>query len=629
MFRRNNSHLQIPLFPGLNQLPDKLQQLLEGSWAGTFYHQVFVRIDEDIFAPLFSDQPSRPNIPINVLVSLETLKAGFGWSDQEMYENFCFNIQVRYALGYPDLGIGHFELRTVYNFRRRLAEHMQETGENLIEQAFEQVTDEQVEAFALKTNQQRMDSSQIASNIRESSRLQLLVEVLQRVHRHLAEADQERLADEFAPYLKGSSGQYVYRLKGQEAYTEHLQAIGIWMKRLVDELAVRYADEPIYQMLVRVFNEHFVVEEEGLRAKQGKELSAGSLQSPDDLEASYRRKRGEDHVGYVVNVDETCHPDNDLQLILKVQTKPNNTDDAQMLVEALPNLKARTDLDQMNIDGGYNSPEVDRAMRKEGVEQVQTAIRGRQPASDKFNLAHCELEVDPDTGEPLRVTAPNGQEVEVEAGCKPGRYIARFGDESVPAGDSDPEPMPLLESASPNGELALDSDDHQAPSPPLEASPPSLVDWTRSTPSAEGEPSDSKPDGHKAPEPSLPGVKPPPVLYFSQEQVELALRRQRSAQAQSSGKNLRAAVEATIGAIKRPFGNDKVPVRGQFRVGMMMIGSAAMVNLRRIWRYQTAKKDKEAGKDRQQVGGESFFVRCIAAFLNRYRALWGLNLARG
>lgn len=62
---------------------------------------------------------------------------------------------------------------------------MQETGINLIEKAFEQVTDEQTEAFQLKTGKLRMDSTQIASNIREMSRLQLLVEVLQRVQRML------------------------------------------------------------------------------------------------------------------------------------------------------------------------------------------------------------------------------------------------------------------------------------------------------------------------------------------------------------------------------------------------------------------------------------------------------------
>jgi hypothetical protein len=633
MFRKNDDHLQLPLFSGLNQLPEKLQQLLERSWAGTFYQQFFLRIDEAIFAPLFSDEPSRPNIPINVLVSLEAMKAGFGWSDQEMYENFCFDIQVRYAVGYRDLGAGHFELRTVYNFRRRLAEHMQQTGENLIEQAFEQMTDQQVEAFALHTSQQRMDSSQIASNIREVSRLQLLVEVVQRVQRHLVQEDQERLAAEFAPYVKGSSGQYVYRLKGTEAHSEHLQAIGDLMHWLIEELAERYAEEPAYQMLVRVFHEHFVVEEAGLRAKQGQELRADSLQSPDDWEASFRRKRGEEHIGYAVNLAETCHEQNAFQLILKVQTESNTTDDAAMLVEALPNLKARTDLDQMNTDGGYNSPEVDREMRQAQVELIQTAIRGLQPSGDQFNLAHCELEVDAATGVPLRITAPNGQQAEVEAGRKPGRYIARFGVAADPDADQEPGPPPAPDEAK-----AAPSDQDQRESPDEQAAEPAgaelaLGSSSGQTPTStsQGAPltasvgelaTDSRPDDPPAPDPRLAAVKPPAVYYFDQAQVELALRRQRSARARQSGKNPRAAVEATVGAVKRPFGNDQVPVRGAFRVGMMMIGSAIMVNMRRIWRYQTAKRKKEADKDGQVVAAKSFFAPCIEVVLRLCRAIF-------
>ena len=113
MYRNNEQHRQIPFFSGLNELPKKLQTRLEESWAGAFYHQVFSRIDEDRFAVLYSEEPSRPNIPVNVLLSLEILKAGFGWSDQEMYENFCFDVQVRYAVGCRNLGEEHFDLRTI------------------------------------------------------------------------------------------------------------------------------------------------------------------------------------------------------------------------------------------------------------------------------------------------------------------------------------------------------------------------------------------------------------------------------------------------------------------------------------------------------------------------------------
>jgi hypothetical protein len=292
VFRKNDQHLQWPLFSSIDSLPKKQQARLEASWAGTFYHQLFCRIEEEPFAVLYSDdEASRPNIPVNLLVGFETLKAGFGWSDEEAFDHFCFDVQVRYAVGQRDLSAGHFDLRTVYNFRHRVAKQMQETGENLIEQAFERVTDEQVAAFSLKTDKLRMDSTLIASNIRQMTRLQLLVEVLQRVQRMLEADEQQQYADDFGAYLKGSSGQYTYSIKREE-YAEHLQRAGALMHKLVAELQATYADEPAYQVLDRVFKEHFVSDENSLRAKTGNELSADSLQSPDDWEATYRQKRG-------------------------------------------------------------------------------------------------------------------------------------------------------------------------------------------------------------------------------------------------------------------------------------------------------------------------------------------------
>ena len=291
MFKKNHRHLQIPLTSHVDDLPDKLRKRLENSWAGTFYREFFCRLDEKPFAVLYADCPSRPNVPVNVMAGLEFLKAANGWTDEEMYDMFSYDIQVRYALGYRQLGEGDFDLRTLYYFRERLSRHMQETGVNLLDQAFEQVTDQQIAAFHLKTGKQRMDSTQLASNIRQMGRVQLLVEVLQRVHRMLSATDQERDAELFAPYIKGHAGQYVYHMKNEEVGT-HLQCIGKDMAHLLSELKAHYASEAAYLVLERVFGEHFQVKEHKAAVKPAQELSASSLQSPDDLEATYREKGG-------------------------------------------------------------------------------------------------------------------------------------------------------------------------------------------------------------------------------------------------------------------------------------------------------------------------------------------------
>jgi anti-sigma28 factor (negative regulator of flagellin synthesis) len=533
MFRANKKHMQSAIFTSVDQFSAKQQRRLKESWAGVFYREFFRSLEEEPFAVLYSDKPSRPNIPVNVLVSLEVLKAGFGWSDEEAHDAFVYNLQVRYALGYRDIREGEFDLRTIYNFRQRLSRHMQETGENLIEKAFEQVADEQVEAFQLKTGKLRMDSTQIASNIREMSRLQLLVEVLQRVHRMLREEDQEHYKKDFEPYLQGTSGQYVYRIKGEEV-EDHLQPIGELMYRLVKELRADYAQQPTYQMLERVFQEHFTVDDDDdPRPRQGKELSAGSLQSPDDWEATYRRKNEEGHRGYVANLTETCDPENKFQLINKVQVEPNNTEDADMLEQALPDLKERTEVKEIHTDGAYGSPDVDEAMREAKVEQIQTAIRGRKPPEEKLGLEDFGWEID-DAGRPTEVTCPHGQRVEVQPGRKEHRYLAYFDSEVC------------------NGCPFSD----QCPTEPLKR-------------------------------------KPRHVLRFSQRETDLALRRQRSADVRASRQNLRAAAESTMRSVKRPFGNGKLPVRGKPRVSMMFIASAAMTNIRRIHGYQERLREEK------------------------------------
>lgn len=530
MFRPNDEHRQTQMFTTLDSLPSQERALLEQSWAATFYREVFCRLDERPFAVLYAEEPSRPNIPVNVLLALELLKAGAGWSDEELISNFYFNVQVRYALGLLTLGDGHFDLRTMYNFRHRLSQHLQATGENLIAQGFEQVTDEQLADWAIKTGRVRMDSTQVASNIRTWSRLHLLVEVVQRVHRSLRELDQVRYAADFAPYVQGSSSQYVYRVRSEEGLA-HLQRVGELMAHLITTLAATYETERPYQLLVRVFHEHFTVTDRGWRLKVGAELSSANLHSPDDEEATFRRKRTHAQVGYVANVSETCDPANPCQLIVKVQVAPNVTDDPVLMAQALPELKERLDLTELHTDGGYNNEATATLARALGVDHQQTALRGHVAAG--LGLAAFDFgDAAPD--QVTTVTCPHGQQVPAVRRRRAQRFARAYF-----------------------------SADQCAPCPLRDQCPTKTHKRTSDR-----------------------------TLSFDPHDVEIARRRRRLAE--NRHRNLRAAVESTIAAIKHPFRQGKLPVRGRFRVACMTIASAAMVNLRRIHRYLVHRPLKNA-----------------------------------
>ena len=236
------------------------RERLEQSWAGTFREYCFKQIDESVFAVLYADVPSRPNVPVNVLVGLEILKGGLGWSDEELYDSLLFDMQVRYAVGYESLNDGSFAIRSLYHFRQRLSEYHQEHEVNLLESAFEGITDKQIKGLNVRSKTLRMDSTQIASDIRDSSRLHLLVEGVNRLYRLLDEEEQAAYALLYAPYIQRESKQYVYGIKGREAVDQAIQRIGPVLAQMLTELKERYSAQPVYQTIQRLFDEHYRIQ---------------------------------------------------------------------------------------------------------------------------------------------------------------------------------------------------------------------------------------------------------------------------------------------------------------------------------------------------------------------------------
>jgi len=426
MFRKNDRHLQETLFSSVRDLPPKLRDRLEQSWAGVFYRQCFCRLDESLFAGLYTELDSRPNTPVNVLLSFEILKAGYGWSDLEAHERFSYDAQVRYAVGCRDFSQGHFDLRTVYNFRKRLREHHACTGIDLLSLVFEQVTDEQLCALDLNTRKVRMDSTQVASNIRNFSRLQLLVEVMIRVRRMLCSIDRKRYAKLLDPYVSKSSTRFVFGVSSEQG-RKHIAHIGRIMAILVKALAQTYSEHPTYALLRRVFEEQFIPEgDDGWRPRQPGEFSSPLVCSPDDQEASTRSKRGVKHKGYAVNITETCADENVVQLIVQVQTAPNIVSDVQFLTESVYSLKRRLGIDTCYTDGGYNNESLYRMMHPLGIEHTQTGIQGH-PSSSHLGLYRYQILKAP-LGDSLSVICPHGQRSQVL--LRPaGHYHAYFSHE--------------------------------------------------------------------------------------------------------------------------------------------------------------------------------------------------------
>ena len=382
MFRKNDAHLQRSFFAVDELLSKSQMKEFQKSREWWYYELVFKRIDEKLFEPLYSeDEKSRPNAPINSMVSALILHSTGRWSYEFLMRQVRFDLLTRKAIGLTSFDEVPFCEATLFNFQKKLLAHAVSTGSHLIEQIFDGLTAKQLETLKIKTDLQRCDSLQVESNIRSYSRIQLLIEVLLRLYRILSDNDKKQFGSLFAPYAGKTSGQYIYKVE-QDKFDKELEQLAEAYRALCETVKSTYGETDIARIFSRVFEEHFTSVDSKIVVKSSEELHSGCLQSPDDEEATYRKKRG---VGYrgLLTATETCNPENEVQLITDIHVTANNRDDSDELHDRLDGIKEKTpEIGVLYTDGGYGSEENDEKMKDLGIEQIQTAIKGRESAVD-------------------------------------------------------------------------------------------------------------------------------------------------------------------------------------------------------------------------------------------------------
>lgn len=376
MFKTNN---QPELFTFETQLLDNEQQkALEKTPEKVFYNIIFSHIKESDYKVLFSENGSRPNAPINVLISALILKERKSWSYDELMSSIMFDLRTKAALGLSSLETKPFSRATIFNFQNRMAEYEEKTGINLLEKTFDNLSALQLKKLKIKTDIQRSDSTLISSNIRKYSRIQLLIEVFLRLTRLFDETDKDALQVQIKPYSKLGSQHYVYGLKSSDLPHE-LQKLGELYYAIYQYVKVKYSETKEFRIFERTYNEHFTVIEGEAKVKDSKELNSSMLQSPDDEDATYRKKREIESKGFTIDASETANPKNAIQLLDDIAVNKNNIDDSKILEKRVDKLIEKTpDLNELHTDGGYGSKEVDKKMEEHDITLVTTAVRGRE-----------------------------------------------------------------------------------------------------------------------------------------------------------------------------------------------------------------------------------------------------------
>jgi len=394
MFRKNDGHLQNNLFNSLYGMDSRLALKLQKSWAARFYEHVFCEIDESLFVPLYSSDNGRPNFPVNIFIGLELIKHLKEYTDEALLDEYAFNYQISFALGLRTLGERYFAPRTLYEFRSRLYNYSLEHPDRAdpMFAQFEKLTDHFIKVAGLSTSEGRMDSTQIMSNIKLGGRLSLAYDVLACGVKALPEI---LLNDSLKIFLKADyKTQFLYQLKATDIFSRIQSVINhcVELLRLV-EGQPELKHNPAIQIVDRFLKEQatFIEEQNQWIAKGNREISSKALQSAHDGDATYRKKGGKHHVGYALNLLETCADENPVQIVTHFEIASNTTSDIEMLNASLPNAE-KLGVKDLYTDGGYYSPKIVEEAEAHGITMHYTDMTGRKTSSNKLPYSSFTIE---------------------------------------------------------------------------------------------------------------------------------------------------------------------------------------------------------------------------------------------
>lgn len=365
---------QKPLFdPEMGYFSPSAYRRLQKGWQGIFRRCLLSVMPAQELGEEFSETMGRPTKELYAMAGLVTLAEMHGWTSQEAAEAFVFNQAVQYALN-----AGHVQVelsaRALERYQRIFRE--KELGQVVLERVTRALIDE----LQLEVDVQRLDSTHVFSGMAEFGRTRLMATCIRRflvqLKRHhndeyaaLDAAVRERglIPDQKVFGRSAPKAEARVRLRLQLAED---------MRMLMD----RYADHPripqmtSYQNMLRVFSEQceIVGGKIAVRTKTG----SRSMQNPSDPDATFDGHKGK---GYQLQLSETCHPDNPVQMVTCAipQTAADEDGDAlPQVVEKLENADLKPT--ELLADTLYGSDNNQQLCETNGIELI-APVRGKPP----------------------------------------------------------------------------------------------------------------------------------------------------------------------------------------------------------------------------------------------------------
>lgn len=392
-----NTAQQLSLFDQMSFMSDRKLKMLQKSWAQAFSDHVFTKINEQIFAPLYSEKMnSRPNAPVNVIVGALILRDFSGMTDEEITECCEFDYRYQCALHTTSFKDQPISDRTFSRFRERCAAYKLVTGRDLVHECFVELSDEMRRYMEISPQLKRMDSMMIESHIRKLGRLELMYTCISNLVKALERDGHTELVGDLKHYAEDNDRNRVIYHDKETPLSERFQTAVNDAAKLLPKCAGDYSGTEEYQLLERALEEQTKKDDQGNHIPRGKGegFHSSILQNPSDPDATYREKAGKSHVGYVANLTEAV--DKNGSIVTDYQYDVNTHSDQEFLKEVIDNTPEEEAQGTTYVaDGAYNSKELDKAASEKGITIINTGLAGRKPRMilDRFRLAEDEKKI--------------------------------------------------------------------------------------------------------------------------------------------------------------------------------------------------------------------------------------------
>ena len=377
-----------------NVLTEKTRKRLLDGWAGVFRHVILELMPVETISGHFDPAMGRPTKELYSMAGLLLIKEFMDWTKDEALDAYSFRMDIHYALNLEPV-THDISMRTLERYINLFED------DDLAKSVMLEITVTLVGLLELNIDKQRLDSTHIFSDMASFGRTRLMGVAIKRFLTQLKRHDpkayellDEQLRKRYAP---GVNQLFADTKKDSESRRLLRQQVAEDMYLLIRRFAdtAEHAGRGTYKAMERIFYEQCEVHEEKVCVK--KKTGGNVIQNPSDLDATYDGHKGP---GYQVQISETCHPENETQLITCALPQTAVEPDTTAISEVLDSLEESELLPrEMFADTHYCSDENVQAAANRGVELVGPVQCGSLIDKDVDHLNVDDFDIDEQTEE--------------------------------------------------------------------------------------------------------------------------------------------------------------------------------------------------------------------------------------